>query len=181
MNMRLLTLPLAAVLLASCVAGDAAVPAADMPTGGEAATTAETEYEAAPNARTACDGLRRGDACTFDGRRGEVEGTCMAGRRGEGLVCRRGERRARHGRRHPVRSRRGRPDVEGREERAEAMRATARTACEELNEGDACSFEGPRGPVQGTCRARDAGALACHRTGRRRPHEPAETEGGVAP
>ncbi len=40
-------------------------------------------------------------------------------------------------------------------------RPEAIAACKDKSEGDACEFEGPRGPVAGTCRKAGTGDLTC--------------------
>ena len=96
-------------------------------------------------ALAACEGIATGTACSFEADFGTVEGTCNEGPGDSGQVA-------------------CRPDwVEGggpgdRGDRHEAARA----ACENLQTDAACSFEGPFGNVEGSCRTgRDGSTLVC--------------------
>ena len=96
-----------------------------------------------PQAIEACAESEEGAACSFEGRRGNAEGTCTTCPRTEGLVCTpegRGWGRGKAGRhgRHGRRGHRGPPPQ-------------AVEACAESAEGATCSFEGRRGAAEGTC------------------------------
>jgi len=99
----------------------------------------------------ACTGVSLEQACRFEGRRGEVNGTCREVRdgsvacvpdnapehrqgRGRGAAYGAGGSQSRHGG-----GRRGPPPE-------------AYTACEGLSDGGACSVETPHGTLSGTCR-----------------------------
>lgn len=96
-------------------------------------------------ALAACEGLATGTACSFEAPFGTVDGTCSEGPDESGQVACRPNWAEGEGPGH---------DGRGPEE--------ARTACEELEAGAACSFEGPFGSVSGTCRlGRDGVTLVC--------------------
>ncbi len=101
----------------------------------------------------ACTGAALEQACRFEGRRGEVNGTCHEVRDGS-VACVPDRARA-HG------QRRGRgddaDDTSGYQSRHggghRGPPPEAYTACEGLSEGGACSVETPHGTLSGTCRA----------------------------
>lgn len=97
----------------------------------------------------ACVDKAEGDACSFEGRNGTVEGTCSTGRYNDILRCRPGDGfRGRHGR-HGRHGRMGPP-------------TKMIDACANKAEGDVCSFEGRDGTLEGTClKGRRNNTLMC--------------------
>ena len=109
-----------------------------------------------PEATQACSGLEEGASCSFDGFRGNVEGTCTNHPRVDGLTCM-PEGRFGKGR--------------GRGHRGPPAQATQ--ACSELEEGASCSFDCSRcGNVEGTCQShpRRDGLTCLSEEGRGRGH-----------
>ena len=85
-----------------------------------------------PQAAEACADSSENASCSFEGRRGTVEGTCQSCPHADGLVC------MPEGRGPGHRGRRGPPPQ-------------AMEACADAAEGATCSFDGFRGNVQGSC------------------------------
>jgi hypothetical protein len=68
------------ILVSTLMAIPALAGADDAPDGGE------HHHHPPPQAFAACKDKKDGDACSFEGRHGEVSGTCHQGRSGD-LVC----------------------------------------------------------------------------------------------
>ena len=108
-----------------------------------------------PQAVEACANLDDGASCSFDGRRGNVDGTCMNHPRTDGLVCAPEGRfgKGRFGKGH------------GRGHRGPPPQSIE--ACEDLDIGATCSFDGFRGEMSGTCLEHPRlGGVACAPEGR---------------
>jgi hypothetical protein len=85
----------------------------------------------------ACEGQTDGAECAFGEGDAEVKGTC-AKTGDDRLVCR-PEGKEGMGKR-------------GKRGNASQMNEAKMQACAELSEGEECSFEGPKGPIAGTCK-----------------------------
>ena len=114
----------------------------------------------------ACSGAAPEQICRFEGRRGEVNGTCREVRDGS-VACvpdrasEYGQRRGRGGDANDAGNYQSRHGGGRRGPPPEAY-----TACEGLSEGGACSVETPRGTMNGTCRvprrgSRQEASLVC--------------------
>jgi hypothetical protein len=96
-----------------------------------------------PESFAACEDKAVGDACSFESPRGDLEGVCATGR-SEKLHCRPNDMKG-HGKGH---GRKGPP-------------AESFAACEDKAAGDACSFESPRGELEGICATGRSDTLHC--------------------
>lgn len=109
-----------------------------------------------PQAIEACANQAADAACSFEGRRGDVEGVCTERRHGDGLVCRPNHRRGRRGDGQRGEARRG---------HRRGPPEQALQACADQAANSQCTFEGRRGQnVEGMCIARRNGeGLVCRR------------------
>jgi hypothetical protein len=113
-----------------------------------------------PQAIEACASSAQGASCSFEGFRGNVQGSCIDHPRVDGLVCAPEGRRGPWGKRPGRRGHRGPPPQ-------------AVEACADAAEGATCSFNGFRGNVEGTCIDHPrVGGLVCAPEGRRGPWGP---------